>query len=74
MWDLPGPGLEPVSPALGGGFLTTAPPGKPLNCIFTVPLHVLSLLLPVFVMGREKIWMVNDVIMKHNCIMLIETI
>ena len=23
MWDLPGPGLEPVSPALAGGFLTT---------------------------------------------------
>ena len=30
MWDLPGPGLEPVSPALAGGFLTTASPGKPL--------------------------------------------
>ena len=32
MWDLPGPGLEPVSPALAGGFLTTAPPlsGAPL--------------------------------------------
>ena len=29
MWDLPGPGLELVSPALAGGFLTTAPPGKP---------------------------------------------
>ena len=34
MWDLPGPGLEPVSPALAGGFLTTAPPGKPLNLMF----------------------------------------
>ena len=29
MWDLPGPGLEPVSPAVAGGFLTTEPPGKP---------------------------------------------
>ena len=29
MWDLPRPGLEPVYPALAGGFLTTAPPGKP---------------------------------------------
>ena len=29
MWDLPRPGLEPVSPALAGGVLTTAPPGKP---------------------------------------------
>ena len=28
MWDLPGPGLEPGSPALAGGFLTTVPPGK----------------------------------------------
>ena len=28
MWDLPGPGLEPMSPALAGGFLTTVPPGK----------------------------------------------
>ena len=30
MWDLLRPGLEPVSPALAGGFSTTAPPGKPL--------------------------------------------
>ena len=29
MWDLPGPGLEPVSPALAGGLPTTVPPGKP---------------------------------------------
>ena len=29
MWDLPRPGLEPVSPALAGGFITTALPGKP---------------------------------------------
>ena len=29
MWDLPRPGLEPMSPALAGGFSTTAPPGKP---------------------------------------------
>ena len=28
-WDLPKPGLEPVSPALAGRFSTTAPPGKP---------------------------------------------
>ena len=31
MWDLPRPGLEPVSPALAGRFSTTAPPGKPLK-------------------------------------------
>ena len=28
MWDLPRPGLEPVSPELAGRFSTTAPPGK----------------------------------------------
>ena len=33
MWDLPGPGLEPVPPALAGGFLTTVPPGQPCNTI-----------------------------------------
>ena len=32
MWSLPGPGLEPVSPALAGGFLTPAPPGKSPIC------------------------------------------
>ena len=29
MRDLPRPGLEPVSPALAGRFLTAAPRGKP---------------------------------------------
>ena len=30
MWDLSGPGIEPISPAVAGGFLTTVPPGKAL--------------------------------------------
>ena len=34
MWELPGPGLEPLSPALAGGFLTTVPPGKPSFAYF----------------------------------------
>ena len=34
MWDLPRPGLEPVSPALAGRLSTTAPPGKPLLWVF----------------------------------------
>ena len=33
LWDLPGPGLKPVSPALAGGFLTTEPPGKALHML-----------------------------------------
>ena len=48
MWDLPGPGLKPVSPALAGRFLSTAPPGKPGNVHFNnTPLsffiHILNL-------------------------------
>ena len=35
MWDLPGSGIEPVSPALAGRLLTTGPPGK--SCII---LHI----------------------------------
>ena len=34
MWDLPRPGLEPVSPALAGRFSTTAPPEKPQDSFF----------------------------------------
>ena len=30
-WDLPGPGIEPMSPALVAGFFTTEPPGKPYS-------------------------------------------
>ena len=29
MCDLPGAGIEPMSPALAGGFLTTGSPGEP---------------------------------------------
>ena len=32
MWNLPGPGVEPVSPALPDRFLTTGPPGKSILC------------------------------------------
>ena len=34
MWDLPGPGLEPVSSALAGIFLATEPPGKSYFVVF----------------------------------------
>ena len=30
-WDLPRPGIKPVSPALAGRFLTTGPPEKSIN-------------------------------------------
>ena len=34
MWDHPGPGIEPKSPSLAGGFFTTEPPGKPYFIYF----------------------------------------
>ena len=58
MWDLPGPGVEPMSPALVGEFFTTEPPGKPLIVAFSYMafiilrrfLPILSLLLFFLIM------------------------
>ena len=52
MWDLPGPGIEPVSPALAGGFLTTGPLGKSQNLCLTCT--VLGRKTPV--MDTELCW------------------
>ena len=57
MWDLPGPGIEPVSPAFAGGFLTTAPPGKSLI------LHLewaLNPVMGVLIRGREDTEMLTE--------------
>ena len=45
MWDLPGPGLEPVSPALADGFLTTVPPGKTQVCPYFMTAFLFLMLL-----------------------------
>ena len=55
MWDLPGPGLEPVSPALAGRFSTTAPPGKPnahlFMCSFSICISSLVKCPNLFLLG-----------------------
>ena len=55
MWDLPRPGLEPMSPALAGRFSTTAPPGMPNWWLFlrlTMSLLIFCLLdLSIFEKG-----------------------
>ena len=38
MWGLLGPGIQPMSPTLAGGFLTTVPPGKSLGGDIDCPL------------------------------------
>ena len=42
MWNLPRPGIEPVSPVLAGGFLITGLPGKSPSFLFSA-FHVLLL-------------------------------
>ena len=41
MWDLPGPEIEPLPPALAGGFLTTVPPG--ILCTLKTPCAAISM-------------------------------
>ena len=50
MWDLPGSGIEPVSPALAGGFFATEPPGKPSQS-FSLSLFFFKLEAFYFVLG-----------------------
>ena len=40
MWNLPGPGTEPLSPASAGRLLTTGPPGSPHPELLIPPLMV----------------------------------
>ena len=48
VWNLPRPGIEPMSSALAGRFLTTGPPGKSLMysfswCFYLWPRYICSL-------------------------------
>ena len=59
MWDLPGPGIKPVSLALAGGFLSSVPQGKSLSpdSIQTVSascLWVSHLSIPWFLRQRRQ--------------------
>ena len=45
MGDLPGPGSEPISPALASRFLTTGPPGE--SCLFfSSKMYIVILFVP----------------------------
>ena len=55
MWSFPGLGIEPVSPALAGGFLTTGPPGK--SSYDLMQLHHLTWYLHLSYIGRYPVWL-----------------
>ena len=57
MWDLPRPGLEPVFPALAGGFSTTAPPGKPSLLFLNERYYRIKFLLACHI--KRQVWL-ND--------------
>ena len=56
MWDLPRPGLEPVSPALAGGFLTSAPlhhQGSPLSASYSP--HFITVMCPLGKRAKQRV-------------------
>ena len=55
MWDLPRPGLEPVSPALAGRVSTTAPPEKPYVSVFV--LIVVLIYISLIINDVEQLFM-----------------
>ena len=70
--DLPGPGIQPLSPALAGGLLTTEPPGKSMITFNSVSLlspnffslmikcmAILSSSLKRYIMIYKNIWLMN---------------
>ena len=65
MRDLPGPRIEPMFPALAGGFLTTGPPGK--SSSFTLNLCVF-----IFKVSLDKVCLSRDfLIYSDNLCLLI---
>ena len=76
MWDLPRPGLEPVSPASAGRLSTTAPPGKPsfvffdslfLTCLLSpnTEAHVIELELLGWIESQDT-WLLSFVQLSQN--------
>ena len=56
MWDLPGPGHEPVSPESAGGLSTTAPPGKPFCLVFILLCYFLKNLYDKYTLYIETVF------------------
>ena len=58
MWNLPGLGIESVSPALAGGFLCHH--GSPTGAVFKSQIpHVANYAFSVLVVPRVPLWPIN---------------
>ena len=72
-WYLPWPGIEPVSPALAGGFLTTAPTGKSQRFFWCGPflkslsLFTVLLLFYVLVLWPRDMWALSSLTRDWTC-------
>ena len=54
--NLPRPGIEPVSPALAGGFLTAGAPGEPLlRSLLSISQQEIASMLSMLVSGRKTV-------------------
>ena len=61
MWDFPGPGVKPVSPALAGRFFTTVPPGKPTSpIIISLNSKYITTSVP-HMFTAQRLWRLSDV-------------
>ena len=65
MWDPPRPGIEPISPALSGRFLTSGPPGSP-DFFFKHTNHQIQMICVFFLKWgvhlKELLFYINDFI------------
>ena len=56
MWDPPRPGIEPISPALSGRFLTSGPPGSP-DFFFKHTNHQIQMICVFFLKNIDLIYL-----------------
>ena len=70
MWDLPRPGIEPVSPPLACGFLTTGPSGKS-KPQFLHSLAIGWLFLELLLCAQPWVWFYGDTEQKANIVLVL---
>ena len=64
MWDLPAPGLEPVSPALADGLFTAEPPRKANDEIFLTLIRLLGI--SVYLVAQSYDYTEYDFLQPHG--------